>query len=203
MKSGMSIRQRHLRSVMSQALHVAVWCALLLGVGYGQTSQDQVDEILSLKIRSVIEHLKQGVYGPATQEQIAEAESGQLVPILEARFVTSQDEEVKAREARTLVDLGDKGNAYWDLLVQQAKLAIESDAPSTRCYTPTECTGHSAYVVWARAHNAPEDSQAEMKLNWLLEERVQGVFGDPRGISLLREALKSPNINVVWAGQTD
>jgi HEAT repeat protein len=39
-----------------------------------------------------------------------------------------------------------------------------------------------------------------MELQWLLEERVQGVFGDPRGISLLREALKSPNINVVWAG---
>jgi HEAT repeat protein len=39
-----------------------------------------------------------------------------------------------------------------------------------------------------------------MELQWLLEERVQGVFGDPRGISLLREALKSPNINVVWEG---
>jgi HEAT repeat protein len=39
-----------------------------------------------------------------------------------------------------------------------------------------------------------------MELQWLLEERVQGVFGDPRGISLLREALKSPNNDVVWAG---
>jgi hypothetical protein len=39
-----------------------------------------------------------------------------------------------------------------------------------------------------------------MKLNWLLEERVQLVFGDPRGIPLLREALKSPNNNVAWAG---
>src|SRR5258708_33218758 len=105
MKSGMSIRQRHLRSVMSEVLHVAVWCALLVGVGYGQTSQDQVDEVLSLKVCSVIEHLKQGTYGPATQEQIAEAEAGQLVPILEARFVTSQDADVKARVARSLMDL--------------------------------------------------------------------------------------------------
>ena len=200
MKSGMSIRQRHLRGVMSEVLHAAVWCALLAGVGYGQTSQDQADEILSPKVRSVIEHLKQGVYGPATQEQIAEAQAGQLVPILEARFVTSQDSVVKARVARALLDMGDKGNAYWDFLVQQARLAIESDAPSSWCYSSTDCKGHSVYVAWARAHNAPEDSKAEMELNWLLEERVQGVFGDPRGISLLREALKSPNNNVVWAG---
>src|SRR5258705_5770185 len=133
MKSGMSIRRLHLRSPMSEVLGAAIWCALLAGVGYGQTSQDQVDEVLSLKVRGVIEHLKQGVYGPATQEQIAEAQAGQLVPTLEARFVTSQDAEVKARVARALVDLGDKDNAYLAFLVQQAKLAIESDAPSPQC----------------------------------------------------------------------
>lgn len=200
MKSGMSIRQLHLRGVVPKVLHVAVWCAVLVGVGYGQTSQDQVDEVLSAKVRSVIDSLKQGFYGPATQEQIAEAQAGQLVPILEARFVTSQDAEVKGRVAYALVSLGDNGSAYWDFLVQQAKLAIGSDAPSSQCNSPTKCTGHSAYVAWARAHNAPEDSEAEMKLEWLLEERVQHVFDDPRGIPLLREALKSPNNNVVWAG---
>jgi HEAT repeat protein len=183
-----------------EVLQLTVWCALLVGVGYGQTSKDHVDEVLNAKVRSVIDALKQGFYGPATQEQIAKAQAGQLVPILEARFVTSQDAQVKARVARALLDLGDEGNSYWDFLVQQARLAIESDVPSTRCYSSTNCTGHSAYVLWARAHNAPEDSEAEMKLNWLLEERVQLVFGDPRGIPLLREALKSPNIDVVWAG---
>src|ERR1700724_4154878 len=142
-KSGMSIRQLYLRRVVSEVLHAAIWCALLVGVGYGQTSQDQVDEVLSLKVRSVIDSLKQGTYGPATQEQIAEAQAGQLVPILEARFVTSQDAEVKARVAHSLVNLGDKGNAYWDFLVQQAKLAIESDAPAPRCSPSASCgSGH-------------------------------------------------------------
>ena len=102
----MSTRRLRLRSVLSEVLHAAVWCALLVGVGYGQTSQDQVDEVLSQKVRSVMEHLKQGVYGPATQEQIAEAQAGQLVPILEARFVTSQDADVKARVARSLIGPG-------------------------------------------------------------------------------------------------
>src|SRR5277367_4821593 len=148
MKSGMSIRQLYLRSVVSKVLHAAVWCALLVGVGYGQTSQDQVDEVLSQKVRSVIEHLKQGVYGPATQEQIAEAQAGQLVSILEARFVSSQDAVVKARVERALVDLGDKDNAYWDFLVQQAKLAIESDAPSPQCISLANCvSGRPAEFV--------------------------------------------------------
>jgi hypothetical protein len=196
----MSVRQRHLRGVMSKVLHAAVWCALLVGVGYGQTSQDQVDEVLSVKVRSVIDSLKQGTYGPATQEQIAEAQAGQLVPILEARFVHSQDVDIKARVAKALVDLGDKGQAYWDFIAQQAKLAIESDAPSSRCFSSTNCTGHAEYVAWARAHHAPEDSQAEMELHWRLEEKVGLVYGDPRGIPLLREALKSANINVVSTG---
>ena len=200
MKSEMSIGQRHLRGVMSEVLHAAVWCALLAGVGYGQTSQDQVDEVLSPKVRSVIDFLKQGTYGPAAQEQIAEAEAGQLVPMLEARFVTSQDADVKARVARALVDIGDKGNAYWDFLVEQAKLAIESDVPSSRCFSSTNCTGHAEYVVWARAHHVSEDTQAEMELHWRLEEKVGLLSGDPRGIPLLREALKSGNINVVSTG---
>jgi HEAT repeat protein len=200
MENGMFYKAAPFARCHIGVLRVAVWCVLLVGVAYGQASQDQVDKVLSAKVRSVMDSLKQGTYGPATQEQIAEAQAGQLVPILEARFVSSQDAVVKARVARALVDLGDKGNAYWDFLVQQAKLAIESDAPSSQCYSSTNCTGHSAYVAWARAHNAPEDTKAEMELQWLLEERVQLVFGDPRGISLLHEALKSPNINVVWAG---
>src|SRR5579872_3180870 len=100
MKSRTSIRQGHLRSVMLKVLHVTVWCALLVGVGYGQASQEQADEVPSAKVRKVIDFLKQCIYGPATQEQIAEAQAGQLVPMLEARFVTSQDARVKARVAR-------------------------------------------------------------------------------------------------------
>jgi hypothetical protein len=108
MKSEMSITQLRLRGVMLEVLHAAVCVLCWVGVGYGQASQDQVDEILSPKVRSVIDSLKQGTYGPATQEQIAEAQAGQLVPILKARFVTSPDAEVKARVAHALVNLGDK-----------------------------------------------------------------------------------------------
>jgi HEAT repeat protein len=174
--------------------------SLLVNVTYGQRADGQTEEAYRAKVPRILNSMKQGSFGPTTQEQIAEAEAGQLMPLLEERFVHSHDADIKARVARALIELGDKNEAYWDFIVQQAKLAIESDAPPSRCYSSTNCKGHSAYVAWARAHNAPEDSEAEMKFNWLLEERVQLVFGDPRGIPLLREALKSPNNNVVWSG---
>jgi hypothetical protein len=136
---------------MSDFLHVAVWCALLAAVAYGQASQDQVDEALSLKVRRVIDSLKWGTYGPATQEQIAQAQAGQLVPILEAQFVQSQDADVRARIASALVSLGDKDDMYWDFLVEQATPAIESEAPSPRCFSQPKCvSGHPPdYVAWA------------------------------------------------------
>ena len=189
------------RERVCRVLQVLVWSWFLVGIAYGQVTGEPTDEARKAKTLQILNSFEQGTYyGPTTPEQIAEAKAGQLVSVLEERFVHSQNADIKARVAKALVDLGDTGQAYWDFIEQQAKLAIESDAPSSWCYSSTNCTGHSAYVAWARAHNAPKDSQAEMELNWLLEERVQRLFGDPRGISLLREALKSPNNNVVWAG---
>jgi uncharacterized protein (DUF1810 family) len=185
---------------MERMFGLCLALSLLVNVACGQRADEQRDEALKARILQILDSLKKGAYGPATHEQVAEAEAGQLTSILEERFVHGQDADIKARVAKALIELGDKNEAYWDFIVQQAKLAIESDAPSSWCYSSTDCKEHSAYVAWARAHNAPEDSAAEMKLNWLLEERVQLVFGDPRGIPLLREALKSPNSNVVWAG---
>jgi HEAT repeat protein len=85
--------------------------------------------------------------------------------------------------------------------VQQAKLVIESDAPSPRCFSSANCvSGHPPeYLAWARAHNVTEGSQAETALYWL-EGKVYLVSGDPRGIPLLREALKSPYREIVSAG---
>lgn len=99
------------------------------------------------------------------------------------------------------MDLGDKSNAYWDFLVQQAKLAIESDAPSAQCISLANCVSGNPpeFVAWTRAHNITEGSQAETAL-YGLSTKVYFVSGDPRGIPLLREALKSPNRDIVLAG---
>src|ERR1700761_377247 len=132
--------------------------SLLVNVAYGQRTDEQIDEALKARILQILDSLKQGTYGPATQEQVAEAEEGQLVSMLEERFVHSQDADIKARVAKSLLDLGDKNEAYWDFLAQQAKLAIESDAPSPRGLSPANCvSGHpTEYVAWARAHNVTE-----------------------------------------------
>ncbi len=54
--------------------------------------------------------------------------------VLEERFVHGEDVNIKARVAKALVDLGDKGQASWDFIAQQGNLAIESNAPSTLFY---------------------------------------------------------------------
>ena len=195
------MRYRNVRERGCQVLQVLVWSWFLAGIAYGQVTREPTDGARKTKTLQILNSLEQGTYyGPTTQEQIDEAKAGQLVSVLEERFVHSQDADIKARVAKALVDLGDKGQAYWDYIEQQAKLAIESDVPSSQCFSSTNCTGHAEYVVWARAHHAPEDLQAEMELHWRLEEKVGLVYGDPRGIPLLREALKSPNINVVATG---
>lgn len=195
------LEKSNTREMSRRVLQVLVWSCFLVDIAYGQVTREPTDEARKAKALQILNSLEQGTYyGPTTQEQIAEAKAGQLMSVLEERFVHSQDADIKARVAKALVDLGDKGQAYWDFIEQQAKLAIESDVPSSRCFSSTDCTGHAEYVVWARAHHAPEDSQAEMELHWRLEEKVGLVFGDPRGIPLLREALKSPNINVVREG---
>jgi hypothetical protein len=189
-----SKEKNHLREMICLVL----WGSLLVNVAYGQRADEQTDEAFKAKTLQLLNYLKQGAYGPTTPEQVAEAEAGQLVSMLEERFVHSQDVDIKARVAKALVDLGDKNEAYWDFLAQQAKLAIESDAPSPRCFSSANCvSGHpSEYVAWARAHNVTEGSQAEMALYWLEGKLL--VYGDPRGIPLLREALRSPYREIVY-----
>ncbi|HEY6412131.1 MAG TPA: HEAT repeat domain-containing protein [Edaphobacter sp.] len=181
-------------------------CLILLGSllvvhAFGQSVDEQTEEAFKARSLEMLNALEQGKFGPATPEQVAEAREGQLVSILEGRFVHNQDADIKARVAYALMKLGDKNEAYWDFLVQQAKLAIENDAPSPRCFSSDNCvSGHPAeYVAWARAHNVTEGSQAEMALYWL-EGKVSLLSGDPRGIPLLREALKSPYREIVEVG---
>jgi HEAT repeat protein len=181
-------------------------CLILLGSllvvhAFGQSVDEQTEEAFKARTLEILNAFEQGRYGPTTPEQIAEAREGQLVFILEGRFVHSQDADIKASVAKALVGLGDKNEAYWDFLEQQAKLAIESDAPSPQCFSSTNCTsGHSPeYVAWARAHNVTEGSQGETALYWL-SGKVSLVSDDPRAIPLLREALKSPNSDIVYAG---
>ncbi|WP_433975013.1 HEAT repeat domain-containing protein [Tunturiibacter lichenicola] len=80
-------------------------------------------------------------------------------------------------------------------------MAIESDVPSPQCISLANCvSGHPPeFVAWTRAHDVTEGSQAETAL-YGLDSKVSLVSGDPRGIPLLREALKSPNHDIVWAG---
>lgn len=176
-------------------------CAPLALAAHAHAAQNQADKSFDPNTFEVIHSLKAGAFGSVTEEQIAEAQSGQLIPILEERFAQNQDAETKAAIAVYLVRLGDKDDIYWDFLVERATPAVESDAPSPRVLGSPERSpsGHSPeYVAWAKSHNVSPNSPAE--------EALYGLWGklqslaradDPRGIPLLRKALQSPNYEIV------
>jgi hypothetical protein len=193
-------RNFHRFDTVRAAFHLLASCAILVGVAYPQTTQNLNENSPHGKTLEVISGLRTGDFGPATEQQVLDARAGQLVPMLEARFAATQDAELKARIASALVRLGDLNDAYWNELVQQAAPAANSDAPDPRCLGAAEHCGSGAspeYTAWAKAHNVVAGSQAETALLELPTklERMAST-GDPRGIPLLRLALRSPNYEI-------
>lgn len=144
-----------------------------------------------------------GGFGPVTPQQIEAARAGQIIPVLEDLFAHNQNPETRARLASTLVRLGSTDAAFWNYLVEYARPAIESDAPSpTREGPPDQLVGgHTlAYNQWASAHHVTDMSPEGFAV-YNLFTRVQWLAAahDPRGLPLLRQALHSPNSQIVSA----
>jgi hypothetical protein len=140
-------------SGMRKMLHFLAWFALLTCAKYEPAAGSQNNKSHDRSLELIAE-LKTGAFGPVTEQQISEARAGRLVPVLEARFAISKDPEMKARIASALVKLGDTDNTYWNLLVEQATPAAESDAPNPKCLgLAAKCgSGPSPeYTVWANA----------------------------------------------------
>ena len=139
-------------------------------------------------------------------EMIAHFKAVEAIPALEKQFDLTQDRQTKAEIASALVRLGDKDDRYWHFLVNLALPVIVSDEPDPFAYDEhgkTNGTVSPGLVAWAQSHNMPLPKAAS--------EAFTGVYdglghladtGDPRGIPLLRRALKSPNfITVQLAAQ--
>lgn len=131
-------------------------------------------------------------------EQIGHAGAVQAIPMLEQKFLRTEDPTDKGKIAQVLVKLGDKRDIYWNYLVDLATPAIESNAPDFMSYDSqgkTQPGPSPAFIAWAQAHNlAPNGTAAEDSV-YRLPGRVGllGLTGDPRAIPLLRQALSSPN----------
>ncbi len=194
--------QRHIKSFTAtcNALPLLAVYALLTSGACVQTAQSQVNMSANGEALEVIDGLRTGAFGPATEQQVDDARSGQLISILEARFADGHDVQMKSRIASALVKLGDRNDTYWNFLVEQATPAAQSDAPDPKCLVPTGRSGQGSspeYAAWAKSHNILPGSPEEKSLLELpLKLEVLASTGDPRGLPLLRQALRSPNFEI-------
>jgi hypothetical protein len=198
-------QQNQAMVAMREVLHLAVWCAVLTGGVYSQVDQsppgkaagtidkDKVADAL----RKASENTPESIY---FVEQLAQAKAVQAIPMLEEKFVSTQDALDRAHIASALVRLGDKDDTYWDFLAKQAALAVESDAPSQAKY---DSQGKlvpgpaQEFIAWAKAHNMTTDLALEAAMYRLPGSVLfLAETGDPRGTSLLRRALSSPNFMI-------
>ncbi len=120
-------------------------------------SATQSIAIVQQSLGTSISKVKSGQYAPGDIDLIVQFRSPQAIPILEEQFKQNQDTLQKLKLANALVKLGDKDETYWDYLLQQATLAVDSPVPFPWVYNIQENTGRGnseqGVAVWAKAHN--------------------------------------------------
>jgi HEAT repeat protein len=191
-----NIRCLALRNVLCLALGIVLPpCA-----AFGQVMQNQSDDP-----KTSIARVQAGSFNNADIETVAGAGAAQgVLPALEQQFAGATDVATQAIVANALVRLGDKDNKYWNFLLQQATLAVDSDLPDPFRDSQGNATGRQLspeFKAWIQAHHVDASTAINSAL-YDLPGKVMllGETGDPRGIPLLRRALQSHNYQIVaWA----
>ena len=151
----------------------------------------------SEQLATSIARAKSGKVDTGDVEIIAEARAVQAIPSLEEQFASTTDVDTKTKIANGLVRLGDKRNTYWNYLLEQATLALESDVPDPLFSDPAGKTMDqisSELQAWAQAHDVSANTAAQSAM-YDQPGKVLDLAqtGDPRGIPFLRRALQSRN----------
>jgi HEAT repeat protein len=186
---------------LRQVAHLLLVCALFSSAEFGQAAQDSPS-----KVTDAVERVKQGNVGSGIVdassyiEIIVSAGAVQAIPSLKEWFARSQDEEMKAALASALVRLRDPDNTYWDFLLQLAKPALESDAPSPFVGSKETAGVSPEFEAWAKANKLSIEEAAAAVLQLPQKLVPLAKTGDPRGIPLLRKALQSPNLLIQTTG---
>ena len=187
--------------------HLLVLCTLLTAVVYGQQRQGKTNTPESATdkatVSAAIAAVKSGDFAPIHVETIAAAGAVEAIPILKEQFSRSHDWLIKAKLASALVRLGgDQNDIYWEFLVTQATIAVESDAPDFMNFDPQakDSAGPSPeFTAWANAHKL-DVQEAGTDAIYRLPGRIMllSSTGDRRAIPLLRQSLLSPNHQIEY-----
>lgn len=157
------------------------------------------------QLATSIARARSGNVDTSDVEIIAEAGAVQAIPSLEEQFGRETDVDTKTKIASGLVRLGDKHNTYWNYLLEQATLAVDSDVPDALFSDPLGKTvdQNSELQAWAQARNVSANTAAQSAIYDLPGKVLElADTGDPRGIPLLWRALRSRNYMIaVWAAK--
>jgi PBS lyase HEAT-like repeat len=188
-------------SVLRIALCFVLACPLLPRLAHAQEVQKTPNEL-----DTAIADVKSGDVSPRDVEVIARTGAGQAIPALEVQFARTTDLDTKMKIAGGLVRLGDKNNTYWDFLLKQATLAVDSDLPDPFRDSQGNATGRQLspeFKTWVQTHDVDLSTAVE---SWTYDLPGKVLLlaetGDPRGIPLLRRALQSHNYQIAaWAAK--
>jgi len=193
-----NIRCLALRNV----LYLALGITLLSCAAFGQAKQNRSDDL-----KASIASVQAGSFSNADIETVAGAGAAEgVLPALEQQFARTTDVARQGIIAKALVRLGDKDNTYWNFLLEQATLAIDSDLPDPF----RDSQGNANYQqlspefkAWIQAHHVDASTAINSEIYDLpIKVMLLGGTGDPRGIPLLRRALQSHNYQIVaWAAK--
>ena len=166
-------------------------CPLLPRLAHGQATQNTQSEL-----ETAIARAKSGNADGSNVEVIANAGAVQAVPALEEQFKRATDVDTKVAIAYGLVRLRDRDDTYWNFLLQQATLAVDSGTPDP-AYSQSQgkmAVPSPELQAWADAHNVSVDAAWHNASIDVPGKVMQlAMTGDPRGIPLLRRALESHN----------
>ena len=181
--------------------NLALGISLLPGVIHGQAARNEVEGLAT-----AIARVESGEVDARDVEIITKAGQVQAAPALEGQFARTTDLKLKMKIASGLVRLGDKSDAYWNFLLQQATVAVDSDLPDPFHDSHGNPTGQRPspeFLTWTQVHHV-DLSTAVMDWTYDLPIKIMllGETGDSRGTPLLRRALQSHNYQIVaWASK--
>jgi len=150
-------------------------------------------------IADALAKVKSGQFSAVHVDLITRARSEEATPILKEQFARIQDPVLKIKIAAALVRLGSRDNVYWDYLLNQAKVALDSDAPPFLSYDSSgkSTNGPSPeFEAWRMGRSTPQDTEtAGADSMYIFPGRITTLAWseDPRAIPYLRQGLSSPN----------
>ncbi|MFZ3378045.1 MAG: HEAT repeat domain-containing protein [Candidatus Acidiferrales bacterium] len=177
--------------------------AFVLPVSAQQSQQPQEQKLPyavdRANVADALAKVESGQFSAVHVDLITRARCEEATPILKEQFAQIQDPMLKDKVAAALVRLGSRDDIYWDYLLNQAKVALDSDAPPFLSYDSTgkSTNGPSPeFEAWRMGRSSPQDTEtAGADSMYIFPGRITTLAWseDPRAIPYLRQGLSSPN----------